>query len=336
MRILITAIESEMSMNLLRYFKRLGHIVFGVSKEEYGYSAGSLMVNGYGRIQSPDDPEYLDSIRQIIVNQRIDLFIPVDDLEMYVVIKSGKNLGCKVFLPDLPTFGLFMDKYTCNKRMKELGLSVPEMLAGDNSTIRRIVRPKLSIDSGLDISGIRRDKNAADGKSGVSVGSWGSVSSSLYDKGVGIGFYDSNRFFVQSFVDGDSYTVDILCDANGKPLYIVPRKRIEAYGGIATKYLIENNEKLIEIVSKILRKYKIPGFSNMRFVMDSEGTFWFIEGKCRFSSGGGATLATCVNYLQSFMRIMVDDTQSVKLNEDVGWNKVVTRYFEEMVFDAKS
>lgn len=44
--------------------------------------------------------------------------------------------------------------------------------------------------------------------------------------------------FAQEFITGDEYTVDVLCDREGNPSYIIPRRRVEVKSGVATKVFI--------------------------------------------------------------------------------------------------
>lgn len=305
MRILITSVGTATSVNLIKEFKKKGDYVVGVDINPIGYTAGSCLADKFYQIVLAVDDGYLPMLSEIIVNEKIDVLIPINDIEIYVVSQNIDKISCKCIIPDVKTIETVRDKYICSSKMKEIGIQVPEILSSSRND-KLILRDRLGV-----------------GSKGIEV----------IPKGKRIPEYSMKEKFLQRFVEGEEYTVDILADQNGKPVYIIPRKRLEVKSGVATKVSIENDTTLVNYVELILNNVKLPGFSNIQFIKDVNGNYWFVEINYRFSGCGAATIAVCKNYIDDYKKIVDGKVYFSKINENVRWNTVVTRYYEECVYE---
>ena len=305
MRVLITSVGSATGVNLIKEFHKKGDYVVGTDINPYGYTAGSSLVDVFYQIVLAEHERYIDELLQIIKQERIDLMIPVNDIEIYQVSKHMSDITCKCIIPDVEKIETVRDKYLCNMKLQSIGVQVPEIL-----------------DSRKNGTTILRNR--------IGVGSKGITIVHAMDS---VPEYDQDTSFLQEYVRGVEYTVDVLSDLSGEPVYIIPRKRIEVKSGVATKVEIENNQSLIDVVIRILNEIKLPGFSNIQFIKDKNENYWFIEINPRFSGCGAATLAVTKDYLDCFKRIVEGKEINQDINQNVKWNTIVTRYFEECVYE---
>lgn len=305
MRILITSVGTATSVNLIKEFKKKGDYVVGVDINPYGYTAGSCLSDTFYQIVLATDDRYLSKLSEIIVNEKIDVLIPVHDIEIYSISQNIDKISCKCMIPDVETIEMVRDKYICNLKMREIGIQVPEILFSSTDD-KLILRDRFGV---------------------------GSKGIEIILKGKQIPAYNTNEKFLQRFVEGEEYTVDILADQNGKPVYIIPRKRLEVKSGVATKVSIEKDCLLINYVEQILNHVNLPGFSNIQFIKDAKENYWFVEINCRFSGCGAATIAVCENYIDDYKKIVDKRVDFRKINENVRWNTIVTRYYEECVYE---
>ena len=141
--------------------------------------------------------------------------------------------------------------------------------------------------------------------------------------------------FVQEFIKGDEYTVDILNDLKGNPLIIVPRKRLEVKAGVATKVEIIKDEKMINDCKKILSKFKIPGFCNVQFIKTKSGENYFIELNPRFGGFSISSSLSSINMVELFLKLGNIDNNYEENMSKVKWNSIVTRYYEEVVYNEE-
>ena len=86
-------------------------------------------------------------------------------------------------------------------------------------------------------------------------------------------------------------------------------------------------------MKQILECIKLPGVSNIQFIKDAKGKYWFVEINYRFSGCGAATIAVCANYIDDYKKIVDDRGDFREINMNVKWNTIVTRYYEECVYE---
>ncbi len=302
MRILITSIGTATSVNLIKELKKRNHFIVGVDINDYGYTAGSLMVDSYIKVPLAINDRYLEIIKNIIVDNNVDLLIPINDVEVESLSREKESIGCSCVLPDINTVLLFRDKLISALKMKEIGIDVPTILDTDDITKKRILKKRTGV---------------------------GSKEISIYEKGTPCRI--GSEEILQEFVDGIEYTVDVLSGLDGTPFYIIPRERLETKSGVATKVRIYKDERIIELVKLIMKNYPIPGFCNVQFIK-SDNHIWFIEVNTRFSGCGIASTISAPAMIDTFLDISRNMSIKRSLNESVKWNAVITRYYEEKVF----
>ena len=129
--------------------------------------------------------------------------------------------------------------------------------------------------------------------------------------------------------------MNILNDLKGNPLIIVPRKRLEVKAGVATKVEITKDEKMINDCKKILSKFKIPGFCNVQFIKTKSGENYFIELNPRFGGFSISSSLSSINMVELFLKLGNIDNNYEENMSKVKWNSIVTRYYEEVVYNEE-
>ena len=314
MRILITSVGTATAVNLIKHIKReTKHVVIGTDINPYGYTAGSTMCDVFYQVPYAVDSGYIGTVKQIIDYQSIDALIPINDIEIKIISSSelchSNNVRCLV--PTTDVINIVSDKYNCNEAAAHLGLNIAEYC-----------------NSAEPVKKIRRDK--------IGVGSKGVK---VFEPNEIVYPYDSSIQIIQKYIEGEEYTIDCLCDEDGNPIFIIPRKRLEVKSGVATKVLIEKNDSLIDYSKALLENIKIPGFSNIQFIVDKDKKAWFIEVNPRFSGCGAATALACERFIPTFFEIIERNNSNVKSadsiainNGSIRWNSIVTRYYEEKIW----
>ena len=103
MRILITSVGTATSVNLIKEFKKRGDYVVGVDINPLGYTAGSCLSDKFYQIVLAVDDSYLPMLSEIIANEKIDILIPINDIEIYTVSQNIDKIACKCIIPDVKT-----------------------------------------------------------------------------------------------------------------------------------------------------------------------------------------------------------------------------------------
>ncbi len=97
-------------------------------------------------------------------------------------------------------------------------------------------------------------------------------------------------YIIQPFIDGTEYSIDVLCDFDGNPIYITPRVRLAVRSGEVLKTKIVQEKSIVNEINKIVAEMKPCGPITIQLIKDSKtGDNFYIEINPRF--GGGAPLS---------------------------------------------
>jgi len=113
------------------------------------------------------------------------------------------------------------------------------------------------------------------------------------------------------FLPGQEYTTDVMCDMKGKPLVIIPRKRLDIDQGISVLGETEKRKDVIENIKEICGELVFRGAVNIQFKLDQKGKAKLVEINPRFSGGLPITFASGVNTVE----ILVDILQKNKIDK---------------------
>lgn len=309
MNVLITYATKRGAVSLIKSIKRIRNLplkVIGCDYVPLGRESGTILVDSYIPLDS--DIPYIEHLKRICISNNIDMILSVMDEENIFLAEHRDSLPVG-YLPDANVLRLFCDKLKATLNMQQLGLHTPRIVHD--------LRPEEKI--------IFRDR--------ISVGSRGIYVVDLTSEKV-----IENRFkgdnFIQEYLDGQEYTVDVFADKDGVPAIIIPRLRISIKEGISFICKTEKQEALIDACQKIYRAYKIPGLSNVQFIMHDD-TPYFIELNPRFAGTAIAGILSSFNYLELFFKHFCLYERIPPYNElmkNVAWDSIISRYWEETLY----
>lgn len=316
MKAIITSAGTAGSVELIKQLGASSRRIATVAADinPYGETAGSQLADSFVRVPFGDDASYVSTLAEIVRTKKVDLLIPINDVEIEAIARERSLLpsDCRCLIPSVSTIQLVRDKAAMTAHAEALGVPCPRKLSVDDSQ-KRIVRDVTSVGS----RGVHILEGPADSEIVRSV-----------NRGLA---------FVQELIEGPEYTVDILCDSSGMPVYIIPRERVEVKAGVCTKGRITNNTILIEFAHKIARSLRIPGFSNIQFIVDANNVPRFIEVNPRFGAGSAATLKAVPSMFERFLDIVFDEWEAdgLRVNSgDIKWGAFVTRYYTEVLYEG--
>lgn len=309
MNILITHATKRGAITLIKTLRRVYSLpikIFGCDEVRVGHESGTLLVDYYVALDSTTP--YVEQLKHICLRNAIDILLSVIDDENILLAKHRDELPVG-YLPSVEVLEMFQDKLQATLAIAELGLSTP-----------RIVHD-LCIENKV----IFRDR--------ISVGSEG-----IYVVDLNTEKFIENRFkrysFIQEYMDGQEYTVDIFADKDGIPKLIIPRWRIEIKNGISFVCQTVKQDAIISACQKIYEAYRIPGVSNVQFIVHNNDPY-FIELNPRFAGTGIASILSAFNYFDLYLRHFCLGEQVPSYDElmkSVAWGSIISRYWEESVY----
>jgi carbamoyl-phosphate synthase large subunit len=101
---------------------------------------------------------------------------------------------------------------------------------------------------------------------------------------------DGAGYLLQEYLPGPEYSVDVLCDLQGRPLVAVPRERLSIIEGVTVRARVAKSPVLERMCMDMARHLDIKGTCCMQLKTDAAGQLRFLEVNARL--GGSSIIAT--------------------------------------------
>lgn len=283
MKLLLTAVGKR--IQLIEQLKKQ-FVVIGV---DAGVEvAAKFFLDGFYQVPGYTEQNYVERLIEICKIEQIDCLIPLYEKEFNLIEQYRqdlKNVGTELLLSSKKIIQICNEKEATSEFFEEHHIVHPKMYnLAEEVKLPAIIKP-------------------ADG-----MGSQNIFKITTRNELEFFMNYVPNPI-IEEFIDGKEYTVDILCDMKGKPIYIVPRLRIEVRGGEVSKSQIVLDNEIIqatEYVLECLNKYKneegigVVGPMTIQCFKQQNGHIVFLEINPRFGGGvplsieAGADYAKCI------------------------------------------
>jgi carbamoyl-phosphate synthase large subunit len=103
---------------------------------------------------------------------------------------------------------------------------------------------------------------------------------------------------IMDYIEGQEYTIDVICTLEGEYIAGLPRKRIETKSGVSYKAEVVYNEDIMLEAKKLVKHVDFCGPLNIQCIEDEKGDFYFIEVNPRFSGTLSATIGAGLNTVE--------------------------------------
>lgn len=299
MKALVEGIGSMVFGTQLNYYLDMGWDLVGIDIDNKSFGL-------YKNLKPYIVPRYseekcFEEIENIIKNEKIDYVFPsVNEGLLQWSLKKQyfkKKYGTEIVISDQAIIDICIDKWKTYKFFEE----------------NNIPTPKTSLKNEFNLL-----------KPRIGRGSYG-----IYDKKNVPTEFSMEGYISQERVNGEEYTVDVLCDLNSKPIYIIPRKRIGIESGVSVKGVTVYDEDIICYVDNIITKLKPIGIINIQCFKD-EKNINFIEINPRIAGGSSLSFASSDNWFKAIECFYNNKTYDSK---KIVYNNYMFRYYEDVIVD---
>jgi carbamoyl-phosphate synthase large subunit len=206
-----------------------------------------------------DDPEYVAFLQEAVARYEVSAVVPLTDLDIEVL--AGADLPA--FVPDADVARATYDKYETHELLLRHGLpSPPTCLPEDEpESYPVMVKPRRG-------SGARSIHPAADAE----------------QKDFFVRYVDE-PVMVQRLMQGPEFSIDLLCDLDGRCLNAIPRTMIESRGGESIKGTVIADPELVELGRAVGEALPVRGPCTVQAFRDREIGLGITDVNTRF---GGA------------------------------------------------
>jgi carbamoyl-phosphate synthase large subunit len=229
------------------------------------------------------DPAYLDEIAAICEAEAISLVVPTidDELELFAAARERfARSGVTVAISSRETTAICNDKLRTCEWLRAHGVAAAETWLPD--TLPRAPRYPLFV------------------KPRTGRGSIGAFAARTPKELEFFTAYVQDPV-VQEFLAGPEFTIDVLCDFEGRPISIVPRERVVIRSGVMDRGRTSKAPALVELGLACARVLPFAGAVNLQCRI-VKGVPTIFEINPRFSGGIPLTIAAGAD----FPRLLVE------------------------------
>jgi carbamoyl-phosphate synthase large subunit len=250
-----------------------------------------------------DDPSYVPFLTELCERHGVSAVIPLTDLDLEVLARSD----LPAFTPEPEVCRATFDKYLAHQLLERHGLpSPPTWLPGEQPHgFPAVVKPRRG-------SGSRSIHPCADAREADFFAD-----------------YVKEPVMVQRLMDGPEFSVDALCDLDGRCLNAIPRTMLESRGGESIKGAALADPELIELGRAVAEALPLRGPATIQMFRDRELGLRVTDINARF---GGAFACPMYAALpgRTYPELIVRMAQGERIEPHVGEflaGRHFTRYF---------
>ncbi|MDX6410232.1 MAG: carbamoyl-phosphate synthase large subunit [Gaiellaceae bacterium] len=258
-----------------------------------------------------DDPNYIPFLTELVERHDVSAVIPLTDLDLEVLARSD----LPAFVPDAEDCKATFDKYLAHQLLESHGLpSPPTWLPGEPAdSYPAVVKPRRG-------SGSRSIHPCAEAREAEFFAG-----------------YVKEPVMIQRWMDGPEFSVDLLCDRDGRCLNAIPRTMLESRGGESIKGAAIADPELIELGRAVAETLPLRGPATVQMFRDRELGLRVTDINARF---GGAFACPMYAALpgRSYPELIVRMAQGERIEPHVGdflAGRTFTRYFWQLELDEQ-
>jgi carbamoyl-phosphate synthase large subunit len=209
-----------------------------------------------------DDPQYVPFLQELVDRYDVRAVVPLTDLDIEVLAGAP---GLPAFVPEPDVCRATYDKFEAHELLLRHGLpSPPTVLPGtEPPSYPVMVKPRRG-------SGARSIHPAADREE-----------MEFFVRYV----QKDEPVMVQRLMGGPEFSIDILCDLDGRCLNAIPRTMIESRGGESIKGTVIDDRELVELGRAVGEALPVRGPCTVQAFRDPEIGLGITDVNTRF---GGA------------------------------------------------
>ena len=275
-RVLITGVGGPAGVAVLRSLLARPDVE-AFAGDMDGWASGLYLVPAERRriLQPGLSPDFVDGIRQLCVDDRIDVVISTVDVELPPLAARRDNLGGAVLAaPSEATLKVTLDKWELAQRCAPL-LRVPvtRLLDAHGIGLRWIFPVIVKPRRGAGSRGVRL----------------------VPDRAALTAMEPDEALIIQEHLPGEEYSVDVLADADGNVVATVPRTRTRVDSGVSIAGQTVHDQGLEDTAAAVARAIGLRGIANVQLRRDTEGVPALLEVNPRFPGALPLTIAAGVD-----------------------------------------
>jgi len=247
------------------------------------------------------DPFYQHWVMGLVYSMNPRVIIPSNDHDLRALLNMTDELSKRgIVVNGAGDYtGCFLDKLSTSKLFTEYSIDTPEVLETQPYKHPYVIR-----------------------KRHVGVGRKFTYVAKNLDDDDAIPWNRLHECVATRFVEGQEYTIDILCNQSSQVLSVVPRLRRQVTAGIVTFAEVVKDDLVIEKCHHLATSLGLRGINCVQCIKNDKGAYFF-EVNPRPGSGLSLTTAAGVNMPKLWLDSLSDDVVGVP---EPDWGLKMVRY----------
>ena len=267
----------------------------------------------YALVGRIDEDGYVPSLRDLVRAHDVDVIVPLADMDQLKLAHARDELDALVLLPDADVVDRMSDKYAAHLLFEEHGFdSPPTYLPGeipDDLEFPVLVKARRGY-------GSRHIYRAHDREA---------LELELQRTPV-----DS---MVQAACQGEEFSIDVVCDLEGRCLNAIPRTMIQSKGGESIKGMTVKDWELIELGRRVSEAIPLKGVATVQCFRESDGTHRITDVNPRFGGAFPLPQAAGAAYPELVLALAAGERPEPRLGEFTE-GVVMTRFLSHLSLTA--
>ncbi len=267
----------------------------------------------YALVPRIEDAGYVQALRDLVLAHDVRVVVPLTDLDPAILARGRDRLGTLVLLPEAPVVEAMADKYLAHLLFEERGIpSPPTWLPADlppETPFPLLLKARAGFGS--------RHIYRADDRSELD-------------------FYLARTpedSMVQALCRGEEFSIDVLCDFEGRCLNAIPRTMVESKGGESIKGMTIRDWDLIGFGRSVAEALPLHGPANIQCFRDADGSHLVTDVNTRFGGGFPLPLSAGSRYPELVLALAGGERPEPRLGE-FREGIVMSRFFSDLCLVA--
>lgn len=250
---------------------------------------GTYLCDSFYCISRPSEKAYLDRLLSICENERIDVILPQNTLELPVLAENKHlflNVGTSIAISDAAAIAIANDKYELMKLAERIGVPTPNYALVDNfeslaESARGLGWPDKPVVVKPPLSNGMRGVRIIDESLDLKKMFYSEKPTSLFTKTSTLHAILGSHFpslLVMEYLPNAEYTVDVL---KAQGYTIIPRKRDLIQSGITFNGTVEHQKELITYAQRLSDATGLDYAFGFQFKLDEHNVPKLLESNPR-------------------------------------------------------
>jgi carbamoyl-phosphate synthase large subunit len=300
-----------MRVDIVSAFRRAGATTIAVDVDPL--APALYEADRYALVARIETPEYVPQLADLVRAHDVDLIVPLADMDQLKLARAREELGTLVLLPDAEIVDRMSDKWLAHLHLGERGIDSPPTWLPEDVPADVEFPVLVKARRGY---GSRHIHRAADREQ---------LERHLRETPV--------ESMVQALCRGEEFSIDVVCDFEGRCLNAIPRTMIESKGGESIKGMTIRDWDLIELGRRVSEAIPLKGVANVQCFREPDGTHRITDVNPRFGGGFPLPVAAGGRYPELVLALASGERPEPRVG-DFREGVVMTRFLSHLCLTA--